>query len=326
MLTLRTKRPSLQRSFRDTTYMVAAFGALCLGIPNHHLQAQISQPWSNWQKEAGSKQSFQVASVRQSLPDSHRRDNIDLGPRDSFSLPAGLFSTNVSLDSYIIFAYKIADGSQYPSLSAQLPKWAKSPAKFDVEARAAGHPSKDQLRLMMQTLLEDRFKLAIHTETKQLPVYALVLDNPGRTGPQLRAHRSTLPCPEIPTVAVQGPEPPPVCGLMQTWMDGGLFHLRMMNVPMDVVAGTLVPFLGGLGGLDNRPSIDRTGLTGKFDFTLAFQPEPQPSPEGSADPQPERTGPTLTESLGKQLGLKLLKQDGPVNAFVIDHLEMPSEN
>ena len=95
---------------------------------------------------------------------------------------------------------------------------------------------------------------------------------------------------------------------------------------MDVIAGTLVPFLGGLGGLDNRPSIDRTGLTGKFDFTLAFQPGSQPNPEGSADPQPERTGPTLTESLKKQLGLKLIKQKGPVDTFVIDHVEMPSEN
>ena len=113
---------------------------------------------------------------------------------------------------------------------------------------------------------------------------------------------------------------------MQTWVDGGLFHLRMMDVSMDVVAGTLVPFLGRMGGLDDRPTIDRTGLTGKYDFTIAFQPEPRPDPQSNADIQSERNGPTLTEAVKKQLGLKLLKQEGPVNTFVIDHVEMPSEN
>jgi bla regulator protein blaR1 len=324
MLMFGTRLP--QKVFLNAVFTVAILGALSLGMLTECLQAQTLQPGPDWQKEAGGKQSFEVASVRQSLPDSHRRDNIDLGPMNSFSLPGGLFSTNVSLDNYIIFAYKIADGSQYQSLSAQLPKWAKSPAKFDVEARAAGHPTKDQLRLMMQALLQDRFKLAIHTETKQLPVYSLVLDTRGKPGPQLRAHPASLPCPEIPTAAVQGPEPPPVCGLIQTWVEGGLFHLRMMDVSMDIIAGTLVPFLGRMGRLDDRPSIDRTGLTGMYDFTIAFQPEPQPNPQESADAQPERNGPTLTEALKKQLGLRLLRQEGPVNAFVIDHVEMPSEN
>jgi uncharacterized protein (TIGR03435 family) len=324
MLMFGTRLP--QKVFLNAVFTVAILGALSLGMLTECSQAQTLQPGPDWQKEAGGKQSFEVASVRQSLPDSHRRDNIDLGPMNSFSLPGGLFSTNVSLDNYIIFAYKIADGSQYQSLSAQLPKWAKSPAKFDVEARAAGHPTKDQLRLMMQALLQDRFKLAIHTETKQLPVYSLVLDTRGKPGPQLRAHPASLPCPEIPTAAVQGPEPPPVCGLIQTWVEGGLFHLRMMDVSMDIIAGTLVPFLGRMGRLDDRPSIDRTGLTGMYDFTIAFQPEPQPNPQESADAQPERNGPTLTEALKKQLGLRLLRQEGPVNAFVIDHVEMPSEN
>ena len=188
MLQLGAKLPLSQKIFLDFAFTAAILGALSLGMLSECLQAQTSQPVPDWQKEAGGKQSFEVASVRQSLPDSRRRDNIDLGPMDSFSLSGGLFSTNVSLDNYIIFAYKIADGSQYQSLSAQLPKWARPPAKFDVEARAEGHPSKDQLRLMMQGLLKDRFKLAIHTETTQLPVSSLVLDTPGKVGPQLKAH------------------------------------------------------------------------------------------------------------------------------------------
>ena len=315
-----------QKVFLSTAFTIAILGHLSSGVVSERLQAQTSQPGPGWQKEAGGRQSFEAASVRPSLPDSRRRDNIDLGPMDSFSLPGGLFSTNVSLDSYIIFAYKIADASQYQSLSAQLPKWARSPTKFDIEARAEGRPSKDQLRLMMQALLEDRFKLAIHTETKQLAIYALVLNTPEKPGPELRVHPDSLPCPEIPTSAAHGPEPPPVCGLIQTWVDGGLFHMRMINVSMEIIAGSLVPFLGRMGDLEDRPTIDRTGLPGKYDFTIAFQPEPQSPSQDSAEGGPERNGPVLTEALKRQLGLKLLKQKGPVNAFVIDHVEMPSEN
>ena len=264
---------------------------------------------------------------RPSLPDSRRKDNIDLGPMDSFSIAGGLFSTNVSLDSYIIFAYKIADASQYQSLGAQLPKWARPPAKFDVEARVEGTPTKDQLRLMMQALLKDRFELSMHREMKQLPVYALVLADSGHPGSQLKPHPENLPCPAIPTTPPKGPEPPPVCGLIQTWTDEGLFHMRMINVSMETIAGSLVPFLGPMGRLDDRPTIDRTGLRGKYDFTLAFQPEPpQSSPQGGTQEEAEMTGPALVEALRKQLGLKLVKQTGPVNTFVIDHVEMPSEN
>ena len=290
------------------------------------LQAQSSQSEPDWQKAAGGQQTFEAASVRPSLPDSRRKDNIDLGPMDSFSIAGGLFSTNVSLDTYVIFAYKIADASQYQYLGAQLPKWAKSPAKFDVEARVEGTPTKDQLRLMMQALLKDRFKLSLHTEMKQLPVYALMLDDLGHLGPQLKPHPETLPCPSIPTLPPKGPEPPPVCGLIQTWIDGGLFHMRMINVSMETIAGSLVPFLGRMGRLDDRPTIDQSGLRGRYDFTVAFQPEPQSSPQGGVQEEAEMTGPVLVEALKKQLGLKLVKQTGPVNAYVIDHVELPSEN
>lgn len=245
---------------------------------------------------------------------------------DSFSLSGGIFSTNVSLDSYIIFAYKIADASQYESLSTQLPKWAKPSAKFDVEARVEGSPSKDQLRLMMQTLLEDRFKLAIHTESKQRPVYALVLNTPEKLGPQLRTHPDNLRCPDLPTTPAEGPEPPPVCGLIQTWKDGGLFHMRMIDVSMEVITGSLVPFLGRMGDLDERPTIDRTGLAGKYDFTIAFRPLSAQAAQGGEESGAERNGPELIEALKTQLGLKLVKQVGPVETFVIDHVEMPSEN
>ncbi len=207
------RRPLLTRNSAFRTMMLYPMCSLVLGSG---LQAQSFQPGPEWQKVAGDRQTFETASVRPSLPDSRRRDNIDLGPMDSFSIAGGLFSTNVSLDSYIIFAYKIADASQYQSLGAQLPKWARPPAKFDVEARVEGTPTKDQLRLMMQALLKDRFALSMHREMKQLPVYALVLTDSGHPGSQLKPHPENLACLAIPTTPPKGPEPPPVCGLIQT--------------------------------------------------------------------------------------------------------------
>ena len=102
--------------------------------------------------------------------------------------------------------------------------------------------------------------------------------------------------------------------------------MRMINVSMETIAGSLVPFLGRMGRLDDRPTIDRSGLRGRYDFTIAFQPEPQSSLQGGTQEEAEMTGPVLVEALKKQLGLKLVKQTGPVNAYVIDHVELPSEN
>jgi uncharacterized protein (TIGR03435 family) len=303
-------------------------------VPGQTLIAEMPKI-PQWQTAAGGKMSFAVASVRQSKPDSPRRDNMDLRPLDLFLPTGGLFTANVSLVEYIIFAYKITDTSQYESLRTQLPNWTHFPPnKFDIQARAEGNPTKDQMRLMMQALLADRFKLAIHTETRQLPVYALVLDKPGKLGPQLQPHPSNVSCPDIPTSAVAGPAPPPVCGLLQVWPVDGQLHFRMMNVSMAVIAGYLTDGIGrNKSGLDHRPIIDRTGLGEKFDFNLEFLPEPKRSAEPGADAAPEAdsqpeggSGPTFTGALKNQLGLKLIKQTGPVDVYIIDHIEMPSLN
>jgi uncharacterized protein (TIGR03435 family) len=80
--------------------------------------------------------------------------------------------------------------------SLKLPKWT-STEYFDIQARAVGSPTKDQLRLMMQSLLAERFRLAIHNETRQLPVFALVLVKSGKTGPHLQAHAADDSCPTV---------------------------------------------------------------------------------------------------------------------------------
>ncbi len=150
-----------------------------------------------WQKAAGGNLQFEVASVRQSGPDAPTRGKEAQMPFDGPPPEGNLFSANVPLIGYIVFAYKVVDASQWRPLMAQLPEWAQT-TQFDIEARAERTPTRDQLRLMMQSLLEDRFKLAIHTEVKQGPVYALVLDNAGKPGPQLQPHPGSAVCVAMP--------------------------------------------------------------------------------------------------------------------------------
>ena len=161
-------------------------------------QTAASQPAAaQWQIDAGWKVAFDVASVKQnkSAPGSPVNSNIPLGPGDVYSPTGGLFSaTNLPLATYGFFAYKIS-GNDLQSIVSQLPKWATTD-RFDIQARAEGNPTKDQFRLMMQALLADRFKLAIHSETRQLPVFGLVLDKPGKLGPKLQIHPADSACSE----------------------------------------------------------------------------------------------------------------------------------
>ncbi len=107
----------------------------------------------------------------------------------------GLFTGNLPLVTYIAFAYKLSlDHEQGKLLLDSLPKWAAT-QMFAVRARASsGNPTKDQYRLMMQSLLANRFKLVSHLEQRNVPVFALVLVNPGTLGPNLRHHSNGPPC------------------------------------------------------------------------------------------------------------------------------------
>jgi uncharacterized protein (TIGR03435 family) len=225
----------------------------------------------------------------------------------------------------MIFAYKLTP-NQSDQVISQLPKWATSD-RYDIEARAAGNPTKDRLRLMMQSLLAERFKLAVHDEAKQLPVLALVLDKPGKLGPQFRQHPDNEPCSnappslaaqengKIPTVAGGFPE---MCGAATSFPSttAGRIRLGGRAMPMSMIATT---FIG-----QGRPIVDRTELTGKYDFMIEFAPQIN----GALPPGvlPDETGPTFLEALEEQLGLKLVPQTGLVDTIVINHVEQPSEN
>jgi uncharacterized protein (TIGR03435 family) len=228
---------------------------------------------------------------------------------------------------YIKFAYKITD-NQEQFLLPQMPNWVTT-TSFDIEATAQGNPTKDQMRLMMQSLLADHFRLAIHYETRQVPVFALLVDLPGKLGPLLQRHADNSPCPT--TFRSPAPMDPPqtidsrfpaTCGGLMG-MDpsaSGRFRAGARNVPMELIASSMT---GGASGLD-RPVLDRTGLTGKFDFAIEFSPQPDVPSAPGANFRPDPTGPTFMEALKEQLGLKLEPVTGPFDVLVIDSVEEPS--
>ena len=272
-------------------------------------------PVPDWQTAAGGKMEFEVASIKQNATAPSRstvNSNIPLGPQDMFAPTGGLLSaTNWPLTQYMVFAYKLTP-NQVRDLEPQLPKWA-STDRFDIQARSSGNPTKDQFRLMMQALLADRFKLAIHFETREVPVFALVPAKPGKTGPRLQPHSDQIPC------STASP-----CGRFDSLPNPpGQYKIGARNVPLAMLASTVsIPEITGV----NRPVLDKTGLTGTYDFVIEFTPQfTGPLPPG-ANFQPDPTGPTFLEALKEQLGLKLESQTGPVDVIVVDHVDHPSEN
>jgi len=289
----------------------------------------IEKPYAvpEWQTAAGGRMEFEVASVRLTSPGSPYRGNVDLDSSDYFRYTGGPVTATGRLVEYILFAYKISDMSQYEALQAQLPKWAQT-EQFYLEARAGTNPTKDQMRLMVQSLLADRFKLAVHTETRQLPVYALTLDKPGKTGPTLRPHPDDDLCSKVPDMSVplsKGPGLPAFCGLT-FWRNNGQWHMRLMDFTVEQIAGQLATTAANMGGLDLRPVLDETGLHGRFDFDLEFLRALNGVRRPSDDAEPQEPGLTFVEALKSQAGLRLVKQTGPVEEVVVDHVEMPSEN
>ena len=281
------------------------------------------------------KMEFEVASVRQNKAEGAPSSNVPLGPGDVYSPTGGLFkATNLPLISYILFAYKVTGNPDY--LVHQMPEWVTTD-RFDIQARTdVPNPTKDQMRLMMRALLADRFKFAIHNETQQLPVFALVLLKPGKTGPRLQPHPGDVPCIKSFSTPSEDSAPPPpqadssgfpsVCGGVAAMPPSvpGRINFGARDISMKLVATTLA-YWGNLGGTSSRPVIDQTGLTGNVDFAFEFSPELPPGANPGSF-QPDATGPTFLEALKDQLGLKLEPQKGPVEMMVVDHVDHPSDN
>lgn len=279
---------------------------------------------------------FDVASIRQNVqggaPLSNvPRSNFPLNNQDSYYATGGLFSaTNYRLDSLIGFAYKLTN-MQIREVTAELPKWATA-AQYDVQARAQGNPTKDQMRLMVQALLADRFKMAAHVETRQGPVDAFVLAKPGETGPGLNPHARDVACADMLPPSTPGAFPtappslanglPAVCGMLDTKLGPRGWHVSARNVTMPQFISYL---LGAAFVPLDRPAIDRTGLSGTFDVALDFIPD-KPLIMNGAAYQFADSAEIFLDALRDQLGIKLHSTSGPIDMLVIDHIEQPTPN
>jgi uncharacterized protein (TIGR03435 family) len=272
---------------------------------------------------------FEVASVRENKSDSKAASNFPLDRGDVYYPTGGVFSaTNQSFVAYLIFAYKVNVSEFRGGPIRRLPKWAITD-KFDIIARAESQkPTKDEMRLMLQSLLEDRFKLKVRREKQQMPVFGLYLMKPGKTGPQLKPHdpisscSAPLPVPtnEI-TVATMVGLWPPNCG------DGSEIRsskYRLREGGRDVTMSAIADWLTGSGESD-RPILDQTGLNGTFDFILEFDPESL-GREGVSNVPHDDSGPTFINAMKDQLGLQVKKQEGAISIFVVDNVEYPSAN
>jgi uncharacterized protein (TIGR03435 family) len=276
------------------------------------------------------KMSFDVASISQSKPGtSAPTPNFALGNGDSFTPSGdGRFTADFPLPVYIQFAYKLSlTPEQTDAMLAHLPKWVATDY-FEIHAKVEGNPTKDQMRLMMQSLLADRFKLAVHFETQQVPVFALVLQTPGRTGPNLRPHSDGPPCdvhmpmPAPGNQANSGGVFPRICdAFIKIPAPNHEILLGSRNTTMKLIADSLSS-LGGLG----RPVVDQTGLSGRFDFTLQWTPESNGPAQSGADTPLNSLGTTFVEALKDQLGMKLKPAKAPLDVPVVDHVEKPSGN
>jgi len=273
--------------------------------------------------------SFDVASIRQSKPDSQIRANFALNPLDQSTPGGGRLSANLPLTLYIQFAYKIMlTPEQTESMNAHLPKWVAT-EKFVIEAKASENAKTDELREMMKSLLADRFKLAAHYEMSEVPTFALVMVKPGKLGSRIRPHSDGPACdtrfvrpPDVSSPLVPPGGFAPACGSAQAI--SGTNHTVLLGA-RDVTIEYLASYLNLIEDM-GRPVLDRTGLSGTFDFSLNWVPEANGPLSFLAGAQTEAEGSGLLTALKEQLGLKLQPEKMPTKVLVIDHVERPSEN
>jgi len=178
---------------------------------------------------------------------------------------------------------------------------------------------------MLQVLLEDRFKLTLHRENRQLPVYELTI---GKGGAKLQSSKEGSCTPysvdSPPPASTPGAPRPNFCGFHMT-PDYGLNRtLDGKGITMAALAANLSRTYVSLLG---RNVIDRTGLTGGYDVHLKWAMDSLSAPAGlNTAPPSDVTGPSIFTALQEQLGLKLESAKGPVEVLVIDHIERPSVN
>jgi uncharacterized protein (TIGR03435 family) len=279
----------------------AVFAAAFLGLGFSMMFAQRAPATSNSARQAVPDSAsefpprFDVASVRQNLTPEPRW-------RMSFTHD-GVSAKDVTLFYAIEEAYGLYD----EQLWSGIPPWIQE-KRFDIEAKydveKYPHIGLEQRRAMLQQLLADRFKLAVHREQKEFPIYALEL---AKGGPKFGETKPE----DVHISSTYGP----MCQVLRSKMGS----IEMKGCSMAQLARNLT---GSTRDDLGRAIVDRTGLTGLYSFSLNWTPDTAP-PSNTLN---AGGGPSIFTAVQEQLGLLLRSEKGPLETIVIDHVEMPTEN
>jgi uncharacterized protein (TIGR03435 family) len=235
---------------------------------------------------AAQQPAFDVVSIKANV-------GVSIAMNNRFS-PGRMILINYSPDVLIRQAHGV-NGYQI----VNLPEWARN-ERFDVEATFPPNAPPAQRPQMLQAMLAERFGLQVHRETRELPIYALVRVKPDALGPGLQP--STRDC-TVQKDATGRVIPDPNCGFRITQDSvSGNAEWRQLSLPLQL-------------GIRDRPVLDRTGLTGRFDIKLQWLPEGAPD-------SGERV--SIFTALQEQLGLRLESTKSPVEVLVIDNVSRPT--
>jgi uncharacterized protein (TIGR03435 family) len=249
----------------------------------------VALPAIIWAQSPGARSEFEVASIKRNV-------SGDLG-RYIKPAPGRVSVSNMTVKDLLTMAYQVRDFQ----ISGG-PGWVNSD-RYDIEAKTGGIATPKQVQQMLRTLVEGRFKLKIHRETKELPIYELAVAKGGlKIQPAKEGSCIELdPSKQVPTDR-QASE---FCGY--SGMRGGSLEATKQKMP-DLAMS--------LSFILARTVIDKTGLKEAFDIHLAFAPLNGP----------DSTGPSIFTAVQEQLGLRLESGKGPVEVLAIDEVERPSEN
>jgi len=239
------------------------------------------------QSESRPDLQFEVVSIKPATP--------QLGGGRINPLPGGqtYCAQAITVKSIVMLMYKLK-----PEQISGGPAWIDHEV-YDIEAKAARPSSLDDLHAMFKNLLASEFKLKLHKETKEGPVYALIVD---KSGLKMKVNETENVDLKTPMTAT------------------GFGKAKGVRVPMSY-------FCWFLSFQVDRPVIDKTGLGKYYDFTLEWDRAlPPGDPERDSAPPPNYDAPTIFDAIRGQLGLKLEPQKGPMEIFVIDHVERPVAN
>jgi len=257
--------------------------------------------------QGSDKPSFEVASIK---PNNSGDNRVMFRANGGRFTVAGATAKMLIQQAYRVRDFQLSGG----------PAWLGSD-RFDIEAKPenVSDMTPERMPLMLQNLLVERFQLKTHKETKELPIYELVV---AKDGPKLKS------VPEPPRPAPGTPPGPPPS-------PGGPMPPGAFRIGRGEMMGSAIPFenfIQSLSSMLGRTVVNKTGLTGFFDVQMHWAPDPGetgpfgPVPGVQPPPPADPAGPSIFTALQEQAGLRLESSKGPVEVLVIDSVERPSEN